>query len=181
MLKRNRDFLNSDNKRNERNTSELQYNCGGYALGTYSWYSPYDSHSEVVLQILDNLGNEKILWYKILKNLGEEHTKQLLIDFPNLKRGIVNNSKKIILYRLGLNLNYLLQSSGSLDYNDIDFDFHFIIYDKDTKKATHKMGAEPIEEISDFSLEEFLNDEIPWDFDDFAGLTYNSPVFSFSK
>ena len=181
MLKRDRDFLNSDNKRNESNTSELLYNCGGYALETYSWYYPYDSYSEQVFQILDNLEYEKGSWYKVLKNIGEEHTRQLLTDFPNLKRGIVDNSKKIILYRLGLNLSYLPQNLDNLEYIDIDFDFHFITYNKDTKKASHKMGLGSIEEITDFSLEKFLNNKVPWDFDDFDGLTYNGPVFSFSK
>lgn len=34
------DLFNSNRERNADNTDELDYNCGGYALGTFSWYLP---------------------------------------------------------------------------------------------------------------------------------------------
>ena len=37
------DFLNSNKLRNEENTLESSYNCGGYALRTFSWYLPYST------------------------------------------------------------------------------------------------------------------------------------------
>ena len=36
------DELNFTGLRNIRNTNKNYYNCGGYALGTYSWYCPND-------------------------------------------------------------------------------------------------------------------------------------------
>lgn len=36
------DPFNKENKRNLRNTPKQEYNCGGYALGTFSWYCPHD-------------------------------------------------------------------------------------------------------------------------------------------
>lgn len=36
------DELNLNGFRNIRNTDKEFYNCGGYALGTYSWYCPND-------------------------------------------------------------------------------------------------------------------------------------------
>ena len=36
------DELNLNGFRNIRNTDKEFYNCGGYALGTYSWYCPHD-------------------------------------------------------------------------------------------------------------------------------------------
>ena len=36
------DELNFNGFRNIRNTRKDYYNCGGYALGTYSWYCPND-------------------------------------------------------------------------------------------------------------------------------------------
>ena len=37
------DLFNRNRNRNERNTSQWDYNCGGYALGTFSWYLPNDN------------------------------------------------------------------------------------------------------------------------------------------
>lgn len=34
------DGFNINHSRNITNTDKLAYNCGGYALGTYSWYNP---------------------------------------------------------------------------------------------------------------------------------------------
>lgn len=37
----NDDPYNLGNTRTVHNTSTIEYNCGGYALGTFSWYCPY--------------------------------------------------------------------------------------------------------------------------------------------
>lgn len=37
------DYYNN-NKRNTRNTHLCDYNCGGYALGTFNWYLPYENY-----------------------------------------------------------------------------------------------------------------------------------------
>lgn len=34
------DLFNIRNARNAENTDQFDYNCGGYALGTFSWYLP---------------------------------------------------------------------------------------------------------------------------------------------
>ena len=36
------DPFNKAKRRNRNNTPTYEYNCGGYALGTYSWYCPCD-------------------------------------------------------------------------------------------------------------------------------------------
>lgn len=38
--------FNVGNVRNMRNTKKWTYNCGGYALGIYSWYCPFDKKDE---------------------------------------------------------------------------------------------------------------------------------------
>lgn len=46
-----RDPFNSRGLRNITNTSKRYYNCGGYALGTYSWYWPgrtEEEHDEIM-------------------------------------------------------------------------------------------------------------------------------------
>lgn len=40
------DELNFNGFRNIHNTNKNYYNCGGYALGTYSWYCPYDDFDD---------------------------------------------------------------------------------------------------------------------------------------
>lgn len=46
-LKNNEDLFNNERKRNVNNTNKNIYNCGGYALETFSWYVPRDSHGRV--------------------------------------------------------------------------------------------------------------------------------------
>lgn len=43
---RNRDPYNTQGKRNLDNADRWEYNCGGYALGLFSWYCPYDREIE---------------------------------------------------------------------------------------------------------------------------------------
>ena len=42
----NHDPLNKRGSRNIRNTDKADYNCGGYALGTFSWYLPSRTRKE---------------------------------------------------------------------------------------------------------------------------------------
>ena len=42
----NHDPLNMFGSRNIRNTDKADYNCGGYALGTFSWYLPSRTREE---------------------------------------------------------------------------------------------------------------------------------------
>lgn len=35
--KNDKSYLNLDRERNEQNMNALDYNCGGYALGTFTW------------------------------------------------------------------------------------------------------------------------------------------------
>lgn len=40
------DAYNLSNNRNIENTPKHLYNCGGYALGTFSWYCPYSEKDD---------------------------------------------------------------------------------------------------------------------------------------
>ena len=60
---KNDDPFNIAKERNTRNTNRGQYNCGGYALGCYSWYCPF-AH-----QVIDF----------------EKNVNQILKDFPNTR------------------------------------------------------------------------------------------------
>ena len=41
-----RDEFNEFCTRNKKNVERWQYNCGGFALGTYNWICPYDTEEE---------------------------------------------------------------------------------------------------------------------------------------
>ena len=43
-LLNNSDLFNFQHKRNFSNTERHLYNCAGYALGTFSWYCPYNNY-----------------------------------------------------------------------------------------------------------------------------------------
>ena len=81
------DFLNEDKLRNIRNTHKKNYNCGGYALKTFSWYVPqYTS------------------WYIDKASIFAEMVESILEDFPNLRRiqdpNQVNPNTEIIAFRI---------------------------------------------------------------------------------
>lgn len=49
------DYYNN-NKRNSRNTNLEDYNCGGYALGTFNWYLPYEDYNDNTWSLYDEQG-----------------------------------------------------------------------------------------------------------------------------
>ena len=71
------DLFNRNGTRNEKNTKEGTYNCGGYALGTFSWYLP---HSEDVWDgMFAHWDVEKI------ERITAECVEQMLKDFSDLR------------------------------------------------------------------------------------------------
>lgn len=72
-------YTNSDpknvlKKRNIKNTEKRNYNCGGYALGTYSWYTPFKKITAI------NLRNHH-MYHAIEKDA----VAKILTDFPDLQ------------------------------------------------------------------------------------------------
>ena len=68
----NDDPFNIAKERNTKNTNREEYNCGGYALGCYSWYCPF-TH-----QVRDF----------------EKNVNQILKDFPNVR--LINNTQDLM-------------------------------------------------------------------------------------
>ena len=68
----NDDPFNIAKERNTKNTNREEYNCGGYALGCYSWYCPF-AH-----QVRDF----------------EKNVNQILKDFPNVR--LINNTQDLM-------------------------------------------------------------------------------------
>lgn len=98
------DPFNLNNTRNTRNTEQRDYNCAGYALGTFSWYCPDDEeHSpfwtlhgrtreyrvSAIQKMLDEFPN-----LRLIKNIDECADNEYVIafrlakdDFHYIKRG----------------------------------------------------------------------------------------------
>ena len=82
------DPLNINRTRNIRNTNKRMYNCGGYALGTYSWYCPQpdddydDSYAfdtmdeaiDITLDVVDHMCYEFEGKIRVIKTLNELNT-----------------------------------------------------------------------------------------------------------
>ena len=69
---KNSDPFNITKERNTKNADRNEYNCGGYALGCYSWYCPFG------YQVTDF----------------EENVNQILKDFSNVRR--IENSQDLL-------------------------------------------------------------------------------------
>lgn len=54
------DFRNEKRTRNQRNTANRFFNCGGYALETYNWFVPYFTSSAIDNDVFDEIvyGND---------------------------------------------------------------------------------------------------------------------------
>lgn len=62
----NYDGLNLEGSRNVLNTDRESYNCGGYALNTFSWYLPYNSSWQGHLLMKDTFSG---YWRKRVINI----------------------------------------------------------------------------------------------------------------
>ena len=143
------DPFNRNGERNRSNTDTYDYNCGGFALGTYSWYMPY--HSDDQMEVYGRWDDIQ-MWLDVAKyanNIVDRtdarmtaHTyvvsllnlfvERILEDFPTVRRvqtfEEIKPDERIILFRTGAD------------------DFHFIV-SFDHKHWWHKYGSNCIEEL----------------------------------
>ena len=117
------DELNLNGFRNMRNTNKEFYNCGGYALGTYSWYQP---HGE----------DEKGCLYDTKVSIEErtEHAVQYMLnDFCDL--------------RVIKTLEAVTENEYTIAFRLAKDDFHYMV--KKGNKWYSKAGARPkIDKVS---------------------------------
>lgn len=106
------DPKNIKNLRNFRNTKKRDYNCGGYALGCYSWVLPYYE------QPFDSffMGLVNFSWEKLCE-FTDISVNWLISEFPSLlyieDKARLPKDKEIIAFRWSS-----------------DGDFHFIVRKK---------------------------------------------------
>lgn len=111
------DPMNLLRNRNVKNTDKWYYNCGGYALGTFSWYCP---HSDKYRGCYDTFSEES-LFEQVMG-----HVEIMLAEFPALRvihaLEEVAENEEVIAFRLS------------------DCDFHFMVR-KANNRWYHKMGS----------------------------------------
>lgn len=123
-----RDARNEQGLRNEENTWIGHYNCGGYALRTFSWYCPCEDKENDGNYFIANNEEE-------LELITQKCIKKMLKDFSGLR--VIGNLKELekneyaIAFRIG----------GEYD------DFHYCVR-KTNGHWYQKCGACPIEKVS---------------------------------
>lgn len=124
--------------RNSRNTDLDDYNCGGFALGTFNWYLPYASWSETTdnLYFRRHMNTDAIVRY---------YANYILLDFGNRIREIksveeLKVGERAIAFRAGVD------------------DFHFCVRGKNGVWY-HKPGRNTIRRIkrSEVFAEEWVS------------------------
>ncbi len=122
------DPFNHDNRRNLRNTQRDKFNCGGYALGTFSWYCPHsESDGRGRLCIYDySFSNREEAWVKTMYSVSN-----MILDFEGRIRMIKDLSQ----------LNKLTERVVAFRLSS-DGDFHYIRKNLNGRWY-HKRGASP--------------------------------------
>lgn len=125
------DYLNSYRNRNAENTDTYDYNCGGEALKTYSFYFPYyidaDEEDERIAEMIeDGMDAEEIK-----ELLLTEYTEKMLEDFPDTLRILskpteVLPNERLIYFRVALEI---FDDELPYSYTGIDTDFHFCYFE----------------------------------------------------
>ena len=131
------DEYNVNGKRNRKNTERNQYNCGGYALETFSWVLPCDTEEEC-----EELYDFDMWEYDYdeddFNESAERGAEWMLANVPNLRRvdspdAELEENEWLIGFKVGA-------GSG-------DGDFHYI---KRTPSGRyyHKPGANRVRRMS---------------------------------
>lgn len=118
------DLYNKE-KRNENTAWTDEYNCAGYALGTFNWLLPYDEEDREIIK--ENEFDFDLFESTQIYTV-ENFTKYLLKTFNNLRVIEYPSQAKDNEEVIGMRI----------DYNNLDFHF---IRRKLNKKWYHKIGG----------------------------------------
>lgn len=121
------DKLNRNNARNLRNTPKEYYNCGGYALGCFSWYCPQDTDWFDYSFDSDEEAREKT----------DYCVKCMLADFPDLR--IISSLDEVrsdeypILFRLSYDgdFHYIKRANNGIWYHKMGRRYYINTIPKD--------------------------------------------------
>lgn len=144
------DLLNSKKTRNESNCRIDEYNCGGYATGTYHWLCPYNDETDVERQdYMEDLiedgytemevANKILEWdFEFLQSLFEGRLRKAR------PQEVSERVESLIAYRI-----------ASDDILEDMAEFHFRVIKNG--EWWEKCGAGPIEKVPEGGFNE------PWD------------------
>lgn len=163
------DGLNLRGMRNIRNTDRESYNCGGYALNTFSWYCPYSSTKQGRILFRNFYSKRMKLLMGLNVNLVARLCAKMMIKEFNGDLRIIKDLSELqkneyaIAFRVGQ-----------------DGDFHFV---KRTDKGLwlHKVGGD--RKIRIMKKKEVLGNE-PWANpfnDEYDTVEYNSKTILLAK
>lgn len=117
------DPFNKNNLRNVRNTPKRNYNCGGYALETFSWYCPHSEEDDTFWGYDYSFNTQEEAWVKTMYAVSK-----MILDFEGNLRMIKSlkqlhkGTERVVAFRLSS-----------------DGDFHYI--KKTLSGWRHKCGA----------------------------------------
>lgn len=91
------DRLNSKRLREMKNTPRTEFNCGGYALDTFSWYQPFSRNDGMLDNVIERFDDfEDALNYTVEYMLKEFKGKLRLIN--NLNE--LQENEEAVAYRI---------------------------------------------------------------------------------
>ena len=90
------DFFNKLGTRNAQNTRVFEYNCGGYALNTFSWYCPHNIGSDRYYSSYTEKGMQKTTQNAVAFMLKEFSDLRVIKDIKELAQ-----DEYAIAFRIG--------------------------------------------------------------------------------
>lgn len=121
------DYLNSQGLRNVDNTDVDDYNCGGYALNTFSWYMPYEGETEDQEFKVSDMIEADFSLEEIYEILLSDYTSYMLNEIEGLRLLTdpteVKKNERLIYFRIFVDL--IGYDSETEYYDDVHFDFHY--------------------------------------------------------
>ena len=151
-----KDYFNLDKKRNSQNTDNWDYNCGGYALGTFSWFL-LDSFEHGYDLDYYNMTIEEV--DERVVNMEDDCVEEIVEIFEGLVRPIsalseLHKDEYAVLFRISYN------DEGFID------DFHFVKRHHDGHYS-HKPGKSPVVEFENDPFDGYWSSRC---------LVYNAPI-----
>lgn len=136
LNKNDKNYLNLNRERNEQNMSTLDYNCGGYALGTFTWIllDAFDNGYDLSFDDDDEDMMEEFEDY--VARMEDNCVEEIVENFEGLVRPIsvlseLHEDEYAVLFRVSYD------GEGYID------DFHFVKRHHNGCYS-HKPGSAPI-------------------------------------
>lgn len=170
------DPFNWKRRRTASNTDEMDYNCGGYALRTFSWYCP---NSCSLIDKIEELLGEGFDFSEIKDIMTEWMVKSMLSDFGDtlsvidekeVPKAMKESDREVVAFRFGIECDDeddwfdSISKGYTPDYETLATDFHFCVF----------RDGEWMEKCGDSVIQKVFNKNItsPWN----GYILYDGPI-----